>query len=86
MQTVKIDQSFVSGLGSSGQDEAIVAAILAMARDLGIRVVAEGIETEEQYQFLVERDCDEVQGFLVSRALAPEEFGVFLDTRHKDGD
>jgi diguanylate cyclase (GGDEF)-like protein len=79
VQSLKIDCSFVSGIGSSKEDEAIIAAILAMAKSLGIRVVAEGIETEAQLQFLAERHCDEVQGFLVSRPLAPEEFGAFLD-------
>ncbi len=49
-----------------------------MAQNLGMRVVAEGVETDEQLQFLVERRCDEVQGFLVSRPLGFEEFGVFL--------
>jgi diguanylate cyclase (GGDEF)-like protein len=79
VQTLKIDQSFVLGIGSSSEDEAIIGAILSMARDLGIRVVAEGVETEEQLQFLVERQCDEIQGFLFSRPLGPEQFGFFLD-------
>jgi len=79
VQTVKIDQSFVSGIGSCREDEAIVSAILSMSQELGIRVVAEGIETEEQFQFLVDRRCDEIQGFLVSPALCVEEFGAFLE-------
>jgi EAL domain-containing protein (putative c-di-GMP-specific phosphodiesterase class I) len=83
VQTLKIDQSFVAGIGLSREDEAITAAILSMAQGLGIRVVAEGIETEEQLQFLVERHCDEIQGFLISRPLSPKDFGVFLDAHNR---
>ena len=79
IQTLKIDQSFVAGIGRSREDEAITAAILAMAQNLGIRVVAEGIETEEQLEFLKERKCDEIQGFLVSRPLALDRVGSFLE-------
>jgi diguanylate cyclase (GGDEF)-like protein/PAS domain S-box-containing protein len=83
VQTLKIDQSFVSGIGLSKGDEAITASILSMAHDLGIRVVAEGIETEEQLQFLVERQCDEIQGYLISRPLSPGDFGKFVDTYNR---
>ena len=83
VQTLKIDQSFVSGIGLSRDDEAITAAILSMARGLGIRVVAEGIETEQQLQFLVERQCDEVQGYLISRPLSAKDFGLFLDAHSR---
>jgi diguanylate cyclase (GGDEF)-like protein/PAS domain S-box-containing protein len=79
VQSLKIDRSFVSGIGSSREDEAIITAIMAMARSLGIRVVAEGIETEEQLAFLREHQCDEVQGFLISEPLDAEDFGAFLD-------
>ena len=85
VQTLKIDQSFVGGIGASSEDEAITAAILSMAQNLGIRVVAEGIETEEQLQFLVDHRCDEVQGFLVSRPLELEEFRVFIDSYEYQG-
>lgn len=79
VQSLKIDRSFVSGIGSSREDEAIITSIMAMARSLGIRVVAEGIETEEQLAFLREHHCDEVQGFLISKPLDAEGFGAFLD-------
>ena len=79
VQTLKIDRSFVSGIGSSKEDEAIVVAILAMAQNLGMHVVAEGVETDEQLNFLIERKCDEVQGFLVSRPVPLEEVGAVLD-------
>jgi EAL domain-containing protein (putative c-di-GMP-specific phosphodiesterase class I) len=88
VHTLKIDRSFVSGIGSVSEDEAITAAILSMARDLGIHVVAEGIESEEQRRFLEERKCDEIQGYLLSRPLAPEDFKTFLDEHDQwpDGD
>jgi EAL domain-containing protein (putative c-di-GMP-specific phosphodiesterase class I) len=56
-------------------DTAIVRTILAMARSLGIRVVAEGVETPGQYEFLARHLCDEMQGYLFSRPLPPEEIG-----------
>jgi len=84
VQTLKIDRSFVSGIGKSSADEAITGAILAMAQSLGMRVVAEGIETEEQLEFLAERRCDEVQGFLISAPLAPQDFKLFLDRFHDE--
>jgi diguanylate cyclase (GGDEF)-like protein/PAS domain S-box-containing protein len=79
VQSLKIDRCFVSGIGSSREDEAIITATLAMARSLGIRVVAEGIETEEQLAFLREHQCDEVQGFLISKPLNAVDFRTFLD-------
>ncbi len=80
VQSIKIDKSFVGGIGSNDDDEAITTAILSMARDLGLRVVAEGIETEAQLQFLRERHCDDVQGYLISPPIAADEFERFLET------
>ena len=54
-----------------------------MAQSLDIRVVAEGVETEEQLAFLAEQDCDEVQGYLISRALGPAEFSTLLNTYNR---
>ncbi len=83
VDTLKIDRSFVSGIGVCPADEAITAAILAMAQNLGVRVVAEGIETDKQFQFLADRKCDEVQGFLISRPLDVTTFGIFLDEHNR---
>ena len=66
---LKIDRSFVSGLPSDDSDAGIVRAILQMARALGMKVIAEGVETEAQRQFLCDNGCDEFQGFLVAPAL-----------------
>lgn len=65
--TIKIDQSFIRDVASGQADAKITSAIIAMAHSLGLKVVAEGIETREQLDFLVRSDCDEVQGFFISR-------------------
>ncbi|WP_250535921.1 EAL domain-containing protein [Caballeronia sp. AZ10_KS36] len=66
---IKLDLSFVQGIGQSTIDEVIVKAVLAMAHTLGMRVVAEGVETIEQFAFLADNECDEVQGFLTGRPM-----------------
>jgi diguanylate cyclase (GGDEF)-like protein len=66
---VKIDRSFVQGLPADDSDSAIVLAILQMAGALGLKVIAEGVETEGQRQFLLDSGCDEFQGFLYAPAL-----------------
>jgi diguanylate cyclase (GGDEF)-like protein len=71
---LKIDRSFVQDLHRDADDAAICAAILAMARQLGLRVVAEGVELEEQLDFLRRHNCDEIQGYLFSKPLPAEEF------------
>jgi len=71
---IKIDRSFVHGLASDSADAAIVNAIIAMAHTLNIRVIAEGVESREQQSYLLERGCDEAQGFLYSAAMPPLEF------------
>ena len=71
---LKIDRSFVQGLPNDDSDGAIVRAILQMARALGMKVIAEGVETEGQRQFLQTGGCDEFQGFLYAPALDPLSF------------
>jgi len=69
---LKIDRSFVDGLPEDGNDSAIASAIIAMGRNLGLRLVAEGVETEAQLDYLRSQGCHEVQGFLFSRPLSAE--------------
>jgi len=78
---VKIDQSFVRNLPSDQGDAAIVAAILAMAHGLGVEVVAEGVETEEQLSELRRLGCEHGQGFLLSRPLTAERASALLEDR-----
>jgi diguanylate cyclase (GGDEF)-like protein len=71
---LKIDQSFVKKAGTDANAAAVVRTIIAMSHGLNIKVVAEGVETEEQLRFLLRRKCDEAQGYFIARPLAPEEF------------
>jgi diguanylate cyclase (GGDEF)-like protein/PAS domain S-box-containing protein len=74
IHALKIDRSFVRDLVTDADDEAIVSAIIALAHSLKLKVVAEGVETEEQLKLLKAKRCDEYQGFLTSRAVTPHEF------------
>ncbi len=76
---LKIDMSFVKGIPHDPDDSAIVSAIVAMSHTLGMKVVAEGVETEEQLDFLEEHGCDQYQGFLCSRPVPPEDWPALLE-------
>jgi len=76
---VKVDRSFVQGLGSDHEDERIVAAVIDLAANLGLRSIAEGVETDDQLRRLRELGCDEAQGYLFARALAPPDVVPALD-------
>jgi diguanylate cyclase (GGDEF)-like protein len=78
IDTLKIDRSFVKDLHTDLDDAAICAAILAMAQQLGLNVVAEGVETKEQLEFLRLHGCNQIQGFLCSKPLSAEQFAVLL--------
>ncbi len=72
--TIKIDRSFIDGLPTDSEDVALVEAILSLSKSLDLKVIAEGVENEQQYQFLRERDCAMVQGFYFSRPVPEQEF------------
>jgi diguanylate cyclase (GGDEF)-like protein len=79
LDELKIDRSFVQGVPADGDDAAIVTAIVGMTHSLGLKVVAEGVETPEQLAFLRDRGCDEYQGYLCSKPVAAEEWGGLLE-------
>ncbi|MBZ5488867.1 EAL domain-containing protein [Halomonas aquamarina] len=78
ISTVKIDRSFINELTHSEDDSAIVQGIISMAHHLGLAVVAEGVETEEQYQRLKEYHCDIFQGYLLARPMPLEALEAFV--------
>jgi diguanylate cyclase (GGDEF)-like protein/PAS domain S-box-containing protein len=81
---LKVDRSFIRGLPEDRDAVALAQAIIAMARALGMRVVAEGVETEAQMNFLEKAGCHELQGFYFSRPVPAEEFERLL-TKHSFG-
>lgn len=80
IDTIKIDRSFVRDLGESVEDRAIAKAIIGMGKALGFKVIAEGVETKDQYDFLRNQACDEVQGYLFSKPMRPEELPALFVT------
>ena len=74
VSTLKIDRGFVSGIGKSPNDEQIIISIISLAKKLNKKIVAEGIETEEQLRFLVDHGCTVGQGYLFSRPILLNEF------------
>jgi diguanylate cyclase (GGDEF)-like protein/PAS domain S-box-containing protein len=78
VDTIKIDRSFVEGVPEQADDSQIVRMICALAKSVRLRIVAEGIETPAQRDFLIEQGCDYLQGYLISKPLPAEEFRAFL--------
>ncbi|HCL3170648.1 TPA: cyclic di-GMP receptor MorA [Pseudomonas aeruginosa] len=76
IDVLKIDRSFVDGLPHGEQDAQIARAIIAMAHSLNLMVIAEGVESQAQLDFLREHGCDEVQGYLFGRPMPAEQFGM----------
>lgn len=76
---IKIDRSFVDAIGKEPSAETLIETILLMAKKLGIKVVAEGIETQEQLDFLSKHNCDYGQGYLLGRPMPTEYFSSFLN-------
>jgi diguanylate cyclase (GGDEF)-like protein len=74
---LKIDQAFVRDIQTNKEDASITEAIIKLGHSLGLKVIAEGVETEQQLAFLALRDCDEAQGYCISPPLDPEGFAAF---------
>jgi EAL domain-containing protein (putative c-di-GMP-specific phosphodiesterase class I) len=83
VDVLKIDRSFVSGLPDDAGDASLVDAILAMAQSLGLQVVAEGVETEQQSRFLQNLGCDRLQGFYYGKPMPAHELKVWLKEQSK---
>ncbi|MES1981723.1 MAG: EAL domain-containing protein [Pseudomonadota bacterium] len=78
VNSLKVDREFIINMPSNPSDMSIVAAIISLAHSLGLKVVAEGVETREQANLLRLLKCDEIQGYLFSPAVTAEQIGIFL--------
>jgi len=76
--TLKVDRSFIRNISEDAEDKAIAKAIIAMGKTLSLTVVAEGVETMEEMDFLKENSCDEMQGYYFSKPLMPEHFAELM--------
>jgi EAL domain-containing protein (putative c-di-GMP-specific phosphodiesterase class I) len=85
IDTLKVDRSFIRDIPQDGEDRAITEAIIAMGKSLGLNVVAEGVETVEQLDFLRHRACDEMQGYYFSKPIAADALERLLRS-HRTGE
>jgi EAL domain-containing protein (putative c-di-GMP-specific phosphodiesterase class I) len=82
IKSLKIDRSFIKDIVLNKNSEAIASAIISLGHNLNLQVVAEGVETEEQFAFLTSQICDEIQGFLFGRPVPPDELEVSLNKKN----
>ncbi|NMH64605.1 EAL domain-containing protein [Shewanella salipaludis] len=78
VDTLKIDRSFIHNIPNDKDSETVASGIIALAHKLSMQVIAEGVETQEQRDFLLREQCDSIQGYLISRPLARDEFETWL--------
>lgn len=81
VESLKVDKSFIAELGISHQADTLVKVIIQMAKSLNIRVIAEGVETQEQVDFLSAIDCDYMQGYFFARPMSAEAFLQFMNQK-----
>jgi EAL domain-containing protein (putative c-di-GMP-specific phosphodiesterase class I) len=80
---LKIDKSFTSNLAPGNETQALCEAIIMMAHKVGLKVIAEGVETEQQRDLLKEMGCDYAQGYLYSRPIPAHEFQQMLEAHYR---
>lgn len=85
LDALKIDQSFIRQITTIPDETVIVSAIISMGQSLNLRIIAEGVETEDQLDFLKAHKCDEAQGFYFSRPVPPQQIASFLESREPIG-
>jgi diguanylate cyclase (GGDEF)-like protein/PAS domain S-box-containing protein len=85
IDTLKVDRSFIRDIPQDPEDKALTEAIIAMGKSLSLTVVAEGVETLEQQQFLREHACDEMQGFYFSKPIPAEDFAALMRRHSRQG-
>jgi len=83
IDTLKVDRSFINEVAHDADDQAITDAVIALGRSLSLTIIAEGVETKEQQDFLRNHACDEMQGYYFSRPVAPAEFSELLRSHSK---
>ena len=76
---LKIDKTFIDGIPTNEDDNVIAKTIISMAHNLGLQVVAEGVETKEQFEFLKENLCNEIQGYYFSKPVSIEKIEEYLE-------
>jgi diguanylate cyclase (GGDEF)-like protein/PAS domain S-box-containing protein len=84
VDTIKVDRTFIRDIPGDAEDRALTQAIIAMSKTLSLTVVAEGVETKEQLEFLRQHACDEFQGYYFSKPLPAEEFARLIQTAHAE--
>lgn len=79
LDNLKIDRSFIKGITTNSHDATIVRAVIALAHNLNLKIIAEGVETQEELDFLAAHGCEEIQGFYFSKPLPAEQFKRLLE-------
>ena len=80
LHALKIDRSFIRDIPGDKEDEILVRMIITLANNLGLKVIAEGVETQEQLTYLLLSQCDQIQGYYFSKPVGAEEFEEMLRT------